>query len=135
MLDQQQAFESKKAAGFLELFVEEARAKGLSPVPLVVTGYGGKGSAKTNLKGWYLKADRTLAVDTDGNYYILITELPLLSRFRTQTIAPSPPPLILSKGGRDGESMDLTAKLDELLPTWRQGGRGPLDPASAVGRS
>lgn len=123
LLDAQEEAESKKAAEFLRRFVAEAEATGLQPEPLEAIGYGGKGRAKTNLEGWYLKADHTLAVDTDGNYYILIRDLNLLDRLRTQKMTPSPPPMILSKGARDGESMDLTAKLDQMLPSWRRGGR------------
>ena len=123
LLDAQEEAESKKAAEFLRRFVAEAERTGLKPEPLQAIGYGGKGRAKTGLMGWYLKNDHTLAVDTEGNYYVLIRELGLLGRRRTQKMVPSPPPLILSKGARDGESMDLTTKLDQMLPTWRRGGR------------
>ncbi len=120
MLDAQQAAESARASDFLRQFVRSAAESGLAPEPLMARGYGGKGSAKTPLSGWYLKADKSLAVDTDGNFYILTTDLSLLDRVRGVAPNPVPAPLVLSKGGRDGEQMDLTAKLDELLPGWRR---------------
>ncbi|WRS29350.1 hypothetical protein U6G28_07385 [Actinomycetaceae bacterium MB13-C1-2] len=120
LLDAQEA-ESAKAAEFLHQFVQSAAEKGLMPEPLFARGYGGKGRAKTPLKGWYLKNDHSLAVDTEGNYYILTADLSVLDRLRGIRPQPSPPPLVLSQGGRDGESMDLTVKLSEILPTWRRG--------------
>ena len=119
MLDQRHAAESAQAASFLKQFVAAAKASGLAPTELVVRGYGGKGSAKTPLKGWYLKNDHSLAVDEDGNYYVLIEQLSLKDRIKGMTPKPKAPPLILGAGGRDGESIDLTAKLTELLPSWR----------------
>lgn len=124
MLVDQQVAESAKATDFLLQFVRSAYESGLIPEPLFARGYGGRGRAKTPLKGWYLKNDRSLAVDTEGNYYILTTDLSVLDRIRGVTPRPSPPPLILSQGGRDGESMDLTTKLSELLPGWRRGEGG-----------
>ena len=123
MLEQKQAAESAKAAAYLKRFVSAAKATGMEPVPLVVRGYGGKGSAKTPLKGWYLKNDHSLAVDEDGNYYVLNEQLSLKDRIKGLTPKPKPPPLILGAGGRDGESMDLTEKLTELLPSWQQTGK------------
>ncbi len=122
LFDAGQEIESKQAAEMLAKFVAQAKAEGLAPEPLFARGYGGKGRARTGLSGWYLKNDKSLAVDTDGNYYLLTTDLGLLGRFQKHEPKPSPPPLILSKGARDGESMDLSAKLDQLLPSWRQGG-------------
>lgn len=120
LLSSEHARESAEASAFLLQFVQSAREAGLPSEPLMARGYGGKGSAKTSLKGWYLKADRSLGVDTDGNYYILTKDLSLLDRVRGVMLKPTAPPLTLGKGGRDGESMDLTAKLDELLPKWRR---------------
>ncbi len=124
MLMETQEAESAKAADFLRQFVRSAMELGLVAEPLFARGYGGKGRAKTPLRGWYLKNDRSLAVDTEGNYYILTTDLSALDRLRGVSPKPSSPPLILSQGARDGESMDLTVKLSEILPTWRRGEAG-----------
>ncbi len=97
-----------------------AKREGLPSQPLVVHGYGGKGTAKTPLRGWMLMNSPRLAVDTDGKYYFLIQELSLLDRLRGVTPTPIPPTLILGRGGRDGESMDLTVALGNLLPNWRE---------------
>lgn len=122
LLRASQAAESRQASDYLRQFVAAARSAGLPEQPLVVKGYNGKGTARTSLTGWYLKADHTLAVDTEGRFYILIDELSLVDRLRGKNPSPSEPPLVLSAGARDGESMDLTRKLTELLPSWRSAG-------------
>lgn len=114
-----QAAESAQAREHLQRFVAAAASAGLAPVPLKVRGFGGKGQARTPLLGWYLKVDQSLAVDTDGHFYLLIADLSLKERVKGMTPRPSSPPLILGKGGRDGEQMDLTDALSRLLPGWR----------------
>ena len=120
MLEEKQKAESARASEYLMQFVESAKEQGLPTEPLIVRGYGGKGTAKTPLVGWYLKNDRSMAVDVDGNFYLLIEQLSFKDRLTGVTPKPSAPPLILGAGGRDGESIDLTAKLTELLPKWRR---------------
>ena len=60
MLRARQDAEHARAARIVGLFVRVARAEGLAPEPLRVRGYGG-GGARTSLRGWYLRADRTVA--------------------------------------------------------------------------
>lgn len=100
-------------------FVAVAQRTGDEPEPLRVRGYGGRGSARTPLHGWYLRLDRTAAVDTDGAFYVLTAPLSLLERLRGTHPRPSPPPLVLGAGGRDGDSIDLDVALERLLPGWR----------------
>ena len=70
MLEEKQKAESARASEYLTQFVESAKEQGLPTEPLIVRGYGGKGTAKTPLVGWYLKNDRSMAVDVDGNFYL-----------------------------------------------------------------
>ncbi|MBN3585964.1 hypothetical protein JYB64_26585, partial [Algoriphagus aestuarii] len=73
--------------------------------------FTGSGSIRTSLHGWYLKQDRTIAVDTDARYYVMRVDGGLRSRLRGATPEPSLAPLVVGRGARDGESFDL----DELL--------------------
>lgn len=107
-----------RAATLLAEFTEVARQR-LPAVPLRVAGYGGRGTARTPLSGWYLRADRTSGVSTAGHFYVLTAPLTLVDRLRGVTPAPVPPPLVLGAGGRDGESIDLPVALERLLPGWR----------------
>lgn len=118
-LREREAAESAAAAKHLEAFIAAARRDGIDPEPLFVSAKDGKHRAKTPLKGWYLKADHSVAVDEDGNFYILIAPLTLGERLRGVKPTPSPPPLILGKGGRDGEQIDLVEALDMRNPRWR----------------
>lgn len=114
----QEAAESVRAQGFLNRFVEAAVARGLAPEPLRVTD--GVRVARTPLVGWYLKADRSAAVDRDGHFYILTAPVGFRERLRGVQPRSSPPPLILGRGGRDGEQIDLVDALDNVLPEWRK---------------
>lgn len=117
-LRQRQDSEHARAEGMLSRFVAAARAAGLEPEPLVVLGYGGRGSARTPLRGWYLRTDRTAAVADDGAFYVLTAPLSLLDRIRGVRPEARRPPLVLGAGGKDGNSIDLSAALDRLLPGW-----------------
>jgi hypothetical protein len=50
-------------------------------------------------------------VGTDGRYYVLLVPSVPFGRWRTVELRPTPPPLQVGKGARDGES----AALDEVL--------------------
>lgn len=111
--------EHAAAEDLLRTFVAVARERGPEPVPLEVKGYGGRGTARTRLRGWYLRHDRTAAVSVDGDFYVLTAPLTPLDRLRGARPEPSRPPLVLGAGGKDGDSIDLAAALDRVLPGWR----------------
>lgn len=113
------AAESAQAADYLVTFVGAAQREGIEPEVLFVKAKDGKQRAKTPLRGWYLKADQSVAVDEAGNFYILVGPLTLKERLTGVKPTPSPPPLILGKGGRDGEQIDLVEALTLRIPTWR----------------
>lgn len=110
--------EHAKARKILEEFVEVARET-LPTQQLMVKGYGGRGSARSDVEGWYLRLDRTIGVGTDGSFYVLTAPLGVLDRLRGVTLTPTPPPLVIGAGGKDGDSIELVAALDRLLPGWR----------------
>lgn len=114
-----QEAEHARADAMLREFVRVAGERGLEPEPLQVKGYGGRGTARTPLRGWYLRQDRSAGVSTDGDFYVLTAPLTVVDRVRGVHPAPQPPPLVLGAGGKDGESVDLPVALERLLPGWR----------------
>jgi hypothetical protein len=111
--------EHAQADALLRDFVRAAADAGLTPERLEVRGYGGRGTARTPIQGWYLRTDRTAAVSTEGDFYVLTAPLSLVDRLRGVRPQPQEPPLVLGAGGKDGDSIELSAALDRLLPGWR----------------
>jgi hypothetical protein len=98
--------ESKQAQILIDRFVAEARERGIAPHPLRATLYSGQ-SVKTDKTGWYLRKNKSLAIGEDGSYYVLTVPGGFRERLTGVKLKPSPPPLVVGKGGRDGESGDL----------------------------
>jgi len=117
-LEQQKAAESAQARQLLADFVATLREKSVEPEPLRAQVVGSGASYRTGVTGWYLRRNRSLAVDVDGNFYILGVPASLKSRLAGVRIEPSDPPLVVGQGARDGESMPLAQllrlRLDEL---------------------
>jgi hypothetical protein len=118
LLERRRRAEHARAAEMLRTFVAAAGRAGLVPERLRVQSYEGRGTARTGLTGWYLRGDRTVAVGTDGRFYVLTARLSALDRLRGATVAPADPPLVLGAGGKDGDSLALAAALTRLLPDW-----------------
>lgn len=116
-----QAQESNAAGALLRTFAAAAATAGLAPEPLRVTGYGDRGTARSQVTGWYLRLDRKAGVGTDGQFYVLTAPLGALDRLRGVRLAPSPAVLVLGAGGKDGDSIDLRDALTRLLPGWDAG--------------
>jgi hypothetical protein len=109
----------QQAEALLREFLPVVQAHGPAPEPLRVRGYGGRGEARTRLRGWYLRFDRTAALGADGNFYMLIAPLSALDRLRGVHPEPARPPMVLGEGGKDGESVELPVALERVLPGWR----------------
>lgn len=106
-LAQGQAMAEARAAQVkLDEFVSRMRGAGAAPEPLQATLMNGT-RVKTELVGWYLNCARTLAVTPEGTYYQLVATGSALARFTGVTPKPSPPTLVIGRGGRDGETGDL----------------------------
>ncbi|ROR72645.1 hypothetical protein [Bogoriella caseilytica] len=118
-LQARQNAEHAQAEQLLRAFAEAAAQHGLDAEELRVKGYGGGGTVRTALRGWYLRQDRSAGVSTAGDFYVLTAPLGLLDRVRGVRPEPSRPPLVLGAGGRDGDSIDLPEALERLLPGWR----------------
>nr|WP_210732583.1 hypothetical protein [Cellulomonas denverensis] len=114
MLARQRA-ESAKARQLIQEFLVRARERGIAPEPLRAQGYGGRGSFRTGIEGWYLRRDRTVAVGSDGEFYVLTVPGSLAARWRGVELTPQDPPLVIGAGGKDGESLDLPIALARVL--------------------
>lgn len=102
----QERGESARAQQLIDRFVADARSHGIAAEPLRATLYSGH-SVKTDKRGWYLRKNQSLAVGDDGSYYVLTVPGGLRERLSGVKLQPTPPPLIVGKGGRDGESGDI----------------------------
>ena len=114
-LQRRQADESAAAHALLVEFVAEAQRRGIAPVPLRARSYDGRHRYRTTSTGWYLRRNESVAVDTDGAFYVLGVPGSLRAWLRGVTLTPSDPPIVLGKGGRDGESIDLPDALAKVL--------------------
>jgi hypothetical protein len=116
--------ESAKAQVLIDRFVARATQAGLATEELTARPWSGRGRYRTGVVGWYLRRDRSVGVGTDGSFYLLVVPPARLGRWRTVGIRPSPPPLQVGKGARDGESVALGPLLEERL-RWPDAGQGP----------
>ena len=115
MLAGRQRAESAQAQELIDAFLRRARTSGPTPEPLAARSYDGRARYRTPLTGWYLRRDETVAIDTDGRFYVLTTPSSLAARFRGVTPEPSAPPLVIGAGGKDGESLDMSEALARVL--------------------
>ena len=110
-LERRRQVESAQARRMIAEFVAEARRRGVPPTPLHARSYDGRQRYRTGLEGWYLRKNQSVAVGTDGEFYILTVPRRLRSLVSGADPEPSDPPMILGKGARDGESLDLVDAL------------------------
>ncbi|NMA76634.1 MAG: hypothetical protein GX960_05150 [Actinomycetales bacterium] len=103
--------EHEKATSMIREAVERFRAAGIAPVALRARPFQGGGTVRTGLEGWYLKQDRSLAVDAEGRYYVMRVDGGLRARLRGAAPEPGWAPLVVGRGARDGD----TFRLEELL--------------------
>ncbi|WP_433533454.1 hypothetical protein ACQPYA_10500 [Micromonospora sp. CA-263727] len=109
------AAEQAAAAELVARFAADATARGLRTVRLSVTSYDGRHRYRTGLTGWYVDRARARGVDTRGRFYLLTVPASLRSSLLGADCEPSPPPLVVGRGGRDGESLPLATLLDQRL--------------------
>ena len=106
--------EAEQAQKIIDEFLVRARDAGVAPVPLQARTMNGR-TVKTNVVGWYIRNDHTVAVGVDGGYYQLRVFGGLMTAIRGVELTPVPPPLVVGRGGKDGESGDLKDFLDRAL--------------------
>lgn len=111
--------ESIAAQVQVDEFVATAKSRGLTPEPLRAQLMDGT-RVKSDQVGWYLNKARTLAIAPDGRFFQLLTNGGRLARFTGVKLSPSPPPLVIGRGGRDGETGDLKDFLARALDDYTQ---------------
>lgn len=114
-LAERQAAESAQARELIAGFLEAAASAGIRPQALHARGWGDRGRYRTGLVGWYLRLNESAAIDTEGNFYVMTVKGGLRSYLSGATPEASDPPLVLGKGARDGESIDLKDALENVL--------------------
>lgn len=114
-LERQRQGESRQAGVLVRQFAADAQAAGLTPVRLTARTYDGTSRLRTQVDGWYLKKDMSVAVGTDGEFYVLSAPRSIRGMLRGITLEPSDAPLELGRGARDGESMPLSDALAKRL--------------------
>jgi len=107
--------ESAEAQVLVDRFVAQATQAGLATEELTARPWSGRGRYRTGVIGWYLRRDRSVGVGLDGGYYVLVVAPERFGRWRTVPVDPSPPPLQVGLGARDGESVALDVLLEMRL--------------------
>ena len=112
--------ETRQARAMIAAFLTTARERGLVPGPIHARSYDGRSRYRTHLRGWYLRRNETVAITEDGAFHLLSVAPSIAATLRGARPEPSDPPIILGKGGRDGESIDLVDALRIVLgdPGW-----------------
>ncbi|WP_327043239.1 hypothetical protein OG400_17075 [Micromonospora ureilytica] len=125
--DRRRAAEQAQAAELVAWFVAEATRRGLPTTRLTARGYDGRGRYRTRLTGWYVDRAESRAVDVDGRFHLLTVPGGLRALLFGVDAQPSPAPLVVGAGGRDGESIPLRTLLNRLLDD------GSGEPGSTTG--
>lgn len=106
--------ESTRAQKLVDEFVAAARVRRIPTVPLRARLLDGH-ETRTDKTGWYIRRDHSIAIGEDGHYYVLTVPGGLRERMRGVRLEPTPPPLVVGRGGRDGDSGDLSFFLARRL--------------------
>jgi hypothetical protein len=109
--------ESAQGQLLVNRFVEQAMRDGLATEELTARPWSGRGRYRTGVVGWYIRRDHSIGVGVDGGYYLLVVPPVPFGRWRRVTVEPTPPPLEVGRGARDGEAVTL-ARLLELRLAW-----------------
>ena len=114
-LRRRDAEESAKAQILIDRFVAQANQMGLPTEELTARPWSGRGRYRTGIEGWYLRANGSVGVGTDGTFYVLNVPPVRFGRWRSVHVDPTPPPLVVGKGAGDGEVFDLDVLLQKRL--------------------
>ena len=106
--------EAERAKVLIDEFLVSVKAAGLAPQPLKATTLDGH-VVKTDKVGWYLRTNHSVGIDTEGNYYSLTVPGGWMERLRGVKLEPTLAPLVIGRGGRDGETGDLKEFLAWVL--------------------
>jgi len=106
--------ESVAAQKLIDQFLIDIAERGIAPVPFKATTLDGH-VVKTDKTGWHLRQNHSIGIDVDGGYHVLTVPGGWMERLRGVKLTPTDPPLIVGRGGRDGETGELTEFLQWVL--------------------
>ena len=106
--------EALSAQVLIDAVVATARERGIPTERLMATQLDGR-VVKTDRAGWYVNKKKSVAVGEGGEWFILTVPSSAWGRFTGVKLHPSPPELVVGRGGRDGESGDLSEFLQRVL--------------------
>jgi len=107
--------QTSEARQLVEEFARTARERGIEPVRLKARAYNGRSRYRTNLVGWYVHPDRSLAIGVNGAFYVLGVPASVRSRLFGARPLPQDPLLVIGRGAKDGESISLRELLQRRL--------------------
>lgn len=98
--------EAIAAQRLIDEFVATCRERGIAPEPLRASLISGP-AVKTDKQGWYIRANKSLAIGEGGEFYQLTVPGSMMDRLRGVKLQPTQPVLVVNRGGRDGDAGDL----------------------------
>ena len=113
--------QTREARQLVEEFAATARERGIPTTRLVARAYNGRSRYRTNVVGWYVHPDRSLAVGVDGAFYVLGVPASMRSRLAGARPQPQDPLLVIGRGAKDGESISLRELLARRLSAGDRG--------------
>jgi hypothetical protein len=113
--DRQRAADTAQARELLAGFVQDMVKRHRRPARLRARVPDSRTTYRTNLTGWYLRRNRSLAVSVEGDLYVLDTARSLRAWLLGVRIPPIDPSLRVGVGARDGESVPLDRLLRQRL--------------------
>lgn len=106
--------EAQAAQALIDDFLIAVRARAIAPERLMATQLDGR-QVRTDKTGWYVDKRRSVAIGEGGEWFVLTVPSSAFGRFTGVKLDASPPELVVSRGGRDGESGDLADFLARVL--------------------
>ena len=107
--------QTSQARQLVAEFAQTAQERGIKPMRLMARAYNGRSRYRTNVVGWYVHPDRSLAVGVDGAFYVLGVPASVRSRLLGARPVPQDPMLVIGRGAKDGESISLRELLQRRL--------------------
>lgn len=110
-LNRQREAEIARAQQLIDEFVATMNELGIPPARLRARVPGRRSTYRTGRTGWYIRQNRSLAIGTGGEFLILDVPASVKSLVSGATVTPVDPPLVVGRGARDGESIELAELL------------------------
>lgn len=114
LAEQEARREAAEAQVLIDEFVEEAKRRGIEPVPLRARTLDGH-LVRTDKRGWYLRQNHSIGIDDEGGYHNLVVPGGFKERLTGVKLKGTQPTMVIGRGGRDGEGGYLREFLSWVL--------------------